>query len=106
MPPKVSLWLGGWNEEFLLGCMRTALRATFWRSTAAGRPVGISTVLLFAVVAAVSEAANQYLTAEGAAAFSQYGINSIIAVIAVCAAVTLLFLSQRPRGSAGAASLR
>ena len=52
-----------------------ALRAVFWRRTAAGRPVGIGMVLLFAVVAAVSEAASQYLKAEGAAAFSQYGIN-------------------------------
>ncbi|HVQ68681.1 MAG TPA: C13 family peptidase [Bradyrhizobium sp.] len=71
-----------------------ALRAAFWRRTAVDRSVGIGTVLLFAVVAAVSEAANQYLTAEGAAAFSQYGINSIIAAIAVCAAVTLLFVSR------------
>lgn len=71
-----------------------ALRATFWRSTAVGRPVGIGTVLVFAVVAAASEAANQYLTTEGAAAFSMYGINSIIAGIAVCAAVILLFASR------------
>ena len=70
-----------------------ALRATFWRSTAAGRPVGIGMVLLFAVLAAVSGAANQYLAAKGATAFSQYGINSIIAGIAVCIAVTLLFVS-------------
>jgi hypothetical protein len=71
-----------------------ALRATFWRSTAVGRPVGIGMVLVFAVLAAMSEAGNQYLTAEGAAVFSQYGINSIIAVIAVSAAVTLLFVSR------------
>jgi hypothetical protein len=71
-----------------------ALRATFWRSTAAGRPVGIVMVLLFAVLAAMSEAANQYLRADGAAVFSQYGINSIITGIAVSAAVTLLFVSR------------
>ncbi|HMM93318.1 C13 family peptidase [Bradyrhizobium sp.] len=71
-----------------------ALRATFWKSTAAGRPVGIGMVLLFAVLAAASEAANQYLTAEGAAGFSPYGINSIIAGIAVGAVVTLLFASR------------
>ncbi len=71
-----------------------ALRAAFWRSTAADRPVGIGTVLLCALVAAASDAAHQYLTAEGAAGYSLYGINSIIAEIAVCAAVVLLFASR------------
>src|SRR5690349_6894442 len=71
-----------------------ALRAAFWRRTAADRSVTIGTVLLCALVAAASDAAHQYLTAEGAAGFSLYGINSIIADIAVCGAVTLLFVSR------------
>jgi hypothetical protein len=71
-----------------------ALRAAFWRRTAADRSVTIGTVLLCALVAAASDAAHQYLTAEGAARFSLYGINSIIAEIAVCGAVTLLFVSR------------
>jgi hypothetical protein len=70
------------------------LRAALWRSTPADCAVTIGTVLLCAVVAAASDAAHQYLTAEGAARFSFYGINSIVAEIAVCAAVALLFISR------------
>lgn len=71
--------------------VRAALRAAFWKKTAADHPVTVGTVLLCALAAAASEAASQYVSAEGAARFSLYGVNSIIAEVAVCAAITLLF---------------
>ena len=74
--------------------VRSALRAALWRRTAVDRSVTVGTVLLCALVTAASDVAHQYVTAEGAARFSLYGVNSIIAEIAVCAAVTLLFVSR------------
>ena len=56
--------------------------------------VPIGTVLLCAVIAAGSDAAYQYLTVDGPARFSFYGVNSIIAEIAVYAVVALLFVSR------------
>lgn len=70
------------------------LRAALWRSTPADRAVPVGTVLLCAVTAAGSDAAYQFLTVDGPARFSLYGVNSIIAEIAVCAAVVLLFVSR------------
>ena len=74
--------------------VRAALRAALWRRTTVDRSVTVGTVLLCALVTAASDVAHQYVTAEGAARFSLYGVNSIIAEIAVCAAVTLLFVSR------------
>jgi hypothetical protein len=70
------------------------LRAALWRSTPAEYAVPVGTVLLCAVVAAGSDAAYQYLTVDGPARFSIYGVNSIIAEIAVCTAVAMLFISR------------
>jgi len=78
----------------LLWVMRTTLRAALWRSTAAERSVSVFTVLVFATLAMASEAARQYLTADSPPAFSIYGVNSIVATMAVFVAVTLLFVSQ------------
>jgi hypothetical protein len=45
-------------------------------------------------MAMASDAARQYLAIDGAAAFSLYGVNSIIAEMAVFAGVALLFVSR------------
>ena len=74
--------------------VRATLRAALWRSTAADRPVGIRIVLLFVTMAMASEAARQYFAIDGAALFSLYGVNSIIAAMAVFVAVALLFVSR------------
>jgi hypothetical protein len=80
---KNSLWV-----------IRATLRAALWKSTAADRPVSIRTVLVFVAMAMASEAARQYLAIDGAANFSLYGVNSIIAAMAVFVAVALLFVSR------------
>jgi Peptidase C13 family len=74
--------------------IRATLRAALWRSTAADRPISIRTVLLFVTMAMASEAARQYFAIDGAANFSLYGVNSIIAAMAVFVAVALLFVSR------------
>ena len=77
-----------------LHVIRAALRAARWRSTAADRPVSVGVALVFVAMAMASEAARQYLVISGPAAFTLYGINSIIAAMAVFVAATLLFVSQ------------
>ena len=77
-----------------LRVMQTTLRAAFWRSTAVERSVSVFTVLVFATLAMASEAARQYLTVDSPAAFSIYGINSIIAAMAVFVAIASLFISR------------
>ena len=77
-----------------LWVMRTTLRAALWRSTAAERSVSVFTVLVFATLAMASEAARQYLTVDSPAAFSIYGVNSIIAAMAVFVAIASLFISK------------
>jgi hypothetical protein len=78
----------------ILWVIRATLRAALWKSTAADRPVSIRAVLVFVAMAMASEAARQYLAIDGAANFSLYGVNSIIAAMAVFVAVALLFVSQ------------
>ena len=77
-----------------LRVMQTTLRAALWRSTAVERSVSVFTVLAFATLAMASEAARQYLTVDGPAAFSIDGINSIIAAMAVFVAIASLFISK------------
>ncbi|WGD49916.1 C13 family peptidase [Bradyrhizobium sp. CB1650] len=74
--------------------IRATLRAALWKSTAADLPVSVRTVLAFVALAMASETARQYLAIEGAAGFSLYGVNSIIAAMAVFVAVALLFVSR------------
>ncbi|UPJ47048.1 hypothetical protein IVB30_27610 [Bradyrhizobium sp. 200] len=80
---KNSLWV-----------IRATLRAALWKSTAADRPLSIRTMLVFVAMAMASEAARQYLVIDGAASFSLYGVNSIIAAMAIFVAVALLFVSR------------
>jgi hypothetical protein len=74
--------------------IRATLRAARWRSTAVGGPVSVGVVLVFVAMAMASESARQYLVINGLAIFSLYGINSIIATMAVFVAATLLFVSR------------
>jgi hypothetical protein len=77
-----------------LWVIRAVLRAARWQSTGADRPVSFRVVLVFVAMAMASEAARQYFVIDGLAIFSLYGVNSIIATMAVFVAVTLLFVSR------------
>ena len=94
MQPEVSLWLGGWNEDFPLGRIGGAPRDVLEKDGCRplgrhwhGPPFRRGGGGVRRSLASISRPKAQR-------AFSQYGINSIIAVIAVCAAVTLLFVSR------------
>lgn len=80
-------------KEFWL-ILNATLRAAVWKSTPVPTSVSIRTVLIWIVASMAAEVAQQYFLIEDAAAFSHYGINSIIAETAVLVAVALLFFSD------------
>jgi hypothetical protein len=74
--------------------LKATLRTAAWKTTPAPPSIAVSTVLLWMVAAMAAEAARQYLTIDDRAAFSPYGINSVIAEMAIVAAAGLLFFSR------------
>jgi hypothetical protein len=74
--------------------LKATLRAAVWKSTPVPPSVTIRALLIWIIAAMAAEAARQYFVINDAAGFSPYGINSIIAEMAVLAAVTLLFFSS------------
>jgi hypothetical protein len=79
------------NELWLI--LKAALRAAAWKTAPVPPSVAIRAVIIWMVVSMLAEAARQYLALEDTAAFSIYGVNTIIAEAAVLAAVGLLFFS-------------
>ena len=80
------------KEHWLI--LKATLRAAVWKSTPVPPSVTIRALLIWIVASMAAEAARQYFVINDAAGFSPYGINSIIAEMAVLAAVTLLFFSS------------
>lgn len=77
--------------------LKATLRAAVWKSTPVPPSATFRAVLIWIIAAMAAEAARQYFVIDDAAAFSLYGINSIIAETAVLVAVGLLFLApNRP----------
>ena len=89
-------------KEFRL-ILRATLRAAVWKSTPAPPSVTIRAVFIWIIASIAAEAARQYFAIDEAAGFSIYGINSIIAEMAVLVAVALLFFS--PNRTAALAQL-
>ena len=73
--------------------LKATLRAAVWKSTPVPPSVTVRAVLIWTIAAMAAEAARQYFAIDDAAAFSLYGVNTIIAETAVLAAVGLLFFS-------------
>jgi hypothetical protein len=73
---------------------KATLRAAVWKSTPVPPSVTIRAVLIWIIASMAAEAARQYFAIDDAAAFSLYGVNTIIAETAVLAAVGLLFFSS------------
>lgn len=73
--------------------LKATLRAAVWKKTPVPPSVTIRAVLIWIIASMAAEAARQYFAIDDAAAFSLYGINSIIAETAVLVAVGLLFFS-------------
>jgi hypothetical protein len=83
--------------------LKAALRAAVWKSTPVPPSVTIRAVFIWIIASIAAEAARQYFAIDEAAAFSIYGINSIIAEVAVLATVAFLFFS--PNRTAALAQL-
>lgn len=82
--------------------LKLAGRATLWRTTPDPPFAGLPVLLGFAVLTAAIRTALQLLTAGSAHAFNPYGLNALVAWIALELAVAALFV--RPAGRATALS--
>jgi hypothetical protein len=70
--------------------LTATLKAAAWKAAPAPASVTIRTVLFWCIVAMAAEAARQYVAIDDGAAFSPYGVNTLIAETAVLAAIGLL----------------
>ena len=77
--------------------LKFAARAAAWRTTADPPLVGLPVLLGFAVAVAVVRIALQLLAAGSWHAFNPYGLNAVVAWIALELAVAALFV--RPAGT-------
>ena len=82
--------------------LKFAARAAVWRTTADPPLVGLPVLLGFAIAVAVVRVALQLLVAGSWHAFNPYGLNAVVAWIALELAVAALFV--RPAGRATALS--
>jgi hypothetical protein len=82
--------------------LKFAARAAAWRTTADPPLVGLPVLLGFAIAVAVVRVALQLLVAGSWHAFNPYGLNAVVAWIALELAVAALFV--RPAGRAAALS--
>ncbi len=82
--------------------LKLSARAATWRTTPDAPLVGLPVLLGFAAAAAAVRIALQLLVARSAHAFNPYGLNAVVAWIALELAVAALFI--RPAGRATALS--
>ncbi len=82
---------------------KLAGRAAVWRTTPQPRPVGFASLLGFIVVLAALRVALQFLAAGPHGAFNPYGINALIAWLALEIAVAALVVPAAARVTALAA---
>ncbi|MBO4222611.1 C13 family peptidase [Bradyrhizobium neotropicale] len=71
--------------------LRATLRSAVWRTTGPGGSVPISVPIVWAVIAALTEIAHQYFESADSVFYTVYGLNSILAGLAIVAAVFALF---------------
>ena len=74
--------------------LKATSRTAVWKSVPAPPSIPIRTVLVWMGAAMAAEAARQYLAIDDAAIFSLYGVNSIIAEMAMMAAAGVVFFSR------------
>jgi hypothetical protein len=82
--------------------LKIALRAATWRTTPEPPLVGLPSLLVWAVTLAALRIAAQFVEAGHGVAFNPYGLNAVIAWIALEIAVAALFV--RPAGRTTALS--
>ncbi len=85
--------------------LKLAARAAAWRTTTNPPLAGLPVLLGFAVIAAVVRVALQLLAAGSWHAFNPYGLNAVVASIALELAVAALFVRSAGRATALSAML-
>jgi hypothetical protein len=80
--------------------LKLAGRAAVWRTTPEPRPVGFASLMGFIVVLAALRVVLQYLAAGPHGAFNPYGINALIAWLALEIAVAALVIPAAARVTA------
>jgi Peptidase C13 family len=80
--------------------VKLAMRAAVWRKTSDPPLVGLPVLLAFAALLAVTRAALQLAEAGSWSAFNPYGLNSLVAWIAVELAIAALFVRPAARVTA------
>jgi hypothetical protein len=77
--------------------IKLASRAAIWRTTPDPRPVGLSSLLLWIVILAVLRIALQFLAAGPGGGFNPYGLNAVVAWLALEAAFAGLLVPAAGR---------
>ena len=85
------------------GVVKLAMRAVIWRRTFDPPPVGLRSLLAFAVLVAAVRAGLQLVEAGALQDFNPYGLNAVIAWIALELAIAALFVRPAARTTALAA---
>ena len=85
--------------------LKIALRAATWRTTPAPQPVGLPSLLIWAIALAALRVAAQFVEAGHGGGFNPYGLNALIAWIALEIAVAALFVPPAGRTTALSAML-
>jgi hypothetical protein len=80
-------------------------RAAVWRVTSGPRLVELPTLVIWAIALAVFRVASQFLAAGPAGGFNPYGLNAIIAWLALDVTVAALFVPAAARTTALSAML-
>ena len=85
--------------------LRITLRATIWRTTSEPRLVGLPNLLIWAIALVALRVAAQFVAAGPGGGFNPYGLNAVIAWIALEVAVAALFVQPAVRSTALSAML-
>jgi hypothetical protein len=85
--------------------LKIAARAAVWLATPNHRPVGLPVLLFWAIVLAAFRAASQLLAAGPDMGFNPYGLNAVVAWVALDLAVAALFVPAAARTVALSAML-
>ncbi len=80
--------------------VKLASRAAIWRTTPDPAPVGLPSLLIWIVALAALRIALQFVAAGPGGGFNPYGLNAVVAWLALEAAVAALFVPAAARATA------
>lgn len=91
--------------QSLWSVLKLSGRAATWRTTPASHPVGLPSLLAWAIALAALHVALQFLAAGPGGDFNPYGLNAVVAWLAIEIAVAALFVMPAARLTALSAML-